>query len=217
MIAGVAIYLARDYLTLDRLRAEQDQLLAFVDRNYLAAVAAYLTVYALICTFAVPGSVFLTIAGGLVFTPFVATGYVAVGATAGATALYLITRYSATDWVRARTGPWAARLEDGFRRDAWSYMFILRLVPVFPFFIVNLASALIRVPFKVYVIGSFFGIMPGTFVYATLGAGISDILAMGGDVDLVGVLRQPTVIGSFAGLAALAVVPLIYKKFASRP
>lgn len=214
LLAGLVIFTARDVLTVDRLREEQHLLAAFVDRNYVAAVAVYLLAYAVLCACAVPGTVLLTIAGGLIFSPLVATVYVAASATTGAIALYLITRYAATDWVRARTGPWAARLEAGFRRDAWSYMFILRLVPLFPFVMINLASALLRVPFKVYAIGTLFGVMPGTFVYATLGAGIGDVLAMGDKVDLAGALLQPTVIGSFVGLAVLAVVPLAYKRLA---
>lgn len=215
VVAASVIAVARDVLTIDRLRAEQLWLVDVVQRHYVIAVVAFVCAYAVLCACAVPGIVLLTIAGGFVFSPIPATAFIAVGATAGAVALYLIVRFTATDWVHARVGPWAGRLEDGFRRNAWSYLLILRLVPLFPFVVVNLTAAFLRVPFRIYVIGTFFGLMPGTFVYATLGAGIGDVLAAGGTLDLRGALMQPNVIGSLGGLAVLAILPLLYKRWAN--
>ena len=217
LAAATAVLLAKDFLTLDRLRNDQFRLLDFVDRHYVGAVAIYVLVYIAATACAVPGAVLLTIAGGLIFAPIPATAYIAVGATLGAVLLYLITRFVATDWVRARAGPWAQRAEDGFRRDAWTYMFLLRLIPAFPFVMVNFAAALLRVPLKVFIVGTFFGILPGTFVYATLGAGIGDVLALGSDIDFAGAMLQPSVIGALAGLVALALIPLAYKKFTGSP
>ncbi len=217
LAVATAVLLAKDFLTLDRLRNEQFRLLAFVDQRYVLAVAIFVLVYVIACACAVPGIVLLTIAGGLVFKPVPATAYIAFGATLGAIILYVVTRFVATDWVMARAGPWAQRTEEGFRRNAWTYMFLLRLIPLFPFVMVNFVAALLRVPFKVFVVGTFFGVLPGTFVYATLGAGIGDVLAMGSEIDFAGALLQPSVIGALAGLAALAVIPLVYRKFAARP
>lgn len=217
LAVATAVLLAKDFLTLDRLWNEQFRLLAFVDQHYVLAAAVFVLVYVIACACAVPGTVLMTIAGGLVFKPVLATAYIAFAATLGAILLYLVTRFVATDWVRARAGPWAQRTEEGFRRDAWTYMFLLRLIPVFPFVMINFVSALLRVPLKVFVVGTFFGILPGTFVYATLGAGIGDVLAMGSEIDFASAMLQPSVIGPLAGLAVLAIIPLAYKKLAARP
>ncbi len=212
------IYLsgASDYLSLDALSANRARLLEFVQSNAVVAILAFMAVYIAAVAFSIPGAIWLTIAGGFIFGPIAGTLYIVVAATIGATLVFLLARYVLGDLLRAKAGNALKKMEDGFRKDALSYLLILRLVPLFPFFLVNLVPAFLGVPLRTYVFGTFFGIIPGTFVYATVGAGIGDALAAGAGVDPAAALQQPTVIGALAGLALLALIPVAYKRIKSR-
>jgi uncharacterized membrane protein YdjX (TVP38/TMEM64 family) len=179
------------------------------------AILAFMAIYIAAVAFSIPGAVWLTIAGGFVFGSIAATFYIVVAATIGATAIFLLARYVLGDIFRAKAGQALKKMEDGFRKNALSYLLVLRLVPLFPFFLVNLVPAFLGVPLRIYVIGTFFGIIPGTFVFATVGAGVGDALAAGAGVDPAAALRQPTVIGALAGLAILALIPIVYKRIKS--
>ena len=207
---------ASDYLSLAALSINRIRLLDFVQSHTLAAILAFIAVYIAAVAFSIPGAIWLTIAGGFVFGPLAGTCYIIIAATIGATIVFLLARYALGDVLRAKAGPALRKMEDGFREDALSYLLVLRLVPLFPFFLVNLVPAFLGVPLRTYVIGTFFGIIPGSFVYTTVGAGIGDALAAGASVDPAAALRQPTVIGALAGLAILALVPVVYKRTKAR-
>ncbi len=207
---------AGDYLSLEALSANRERLLDFVQSNAVVAILAFMGIYVAAVAFSIPGAIWLTIAGGFVFGSLAGTLYIVVAATIGATLVFLLARYVLGDVLRAKAGNALKKMEDGFRKNALSYLFVLRLVPLFPFFLVNLVPAFLGVPLRTYVIGTFFGIIPGTFVYATVGAGIGDALAAGAGVDPAAALRQPTVIGALAGLVVLALIPVAYKRIKSR-
>ncbi|MDX2221538.1 MAG: TVP38/TMEM64 family protein [Rhodospirillaceae bacterium] len=213
VVAAVFASGAGEMLSLDALRANQDRLRALVADHRPLAMAGYMAVYVAATAFSVPGAVWLTIAGGFVFGALAASALTVVAATIGAVVVFLLARYALADLFRAKAGPFAARMEDGFRRNAFSYMLVLRLVPLFPFFLVNLAPAFLGVPLRVFALGTLIGIIPGTFVFATLGAGLGDALAAGAAVNPGAALMQPTVIGGLLGLAALAMIPVVYKRF----
>ena len=207
---------ARDYLTLESLNANRGRLLEFVEANAVSAVLIFVGVYIAAVALSVPGAIWLTIAGGFVFGPLAATLYIVAAATMGAAIVFTLARYVFADVLRARAGTALKKMEAGFTANALSYMLVLRLVPLFPFFLVNLVPAFLGVSLRTFVIGTFFGIIPGTFVFATVGAGLGDALAAGAEVDPSAVLRQPTVIGALLGLAALALVPAIYRRIKRR-
>ena len=138
-----------------------------------------------------------------------------VGATIGATALFLAARYAFADLLRAKAGPAIRKMEDGFREDAFNYLLVLRLVPIFPFWLVNLVPAFLGVSLKVYVIATFIGIIPGGFVYALVGNGLGAIFDRGEVPDLL-IIFQPQILAPILGLAVLAVIPVIYKKMKQR-
>ena len=206
---------AGDFLSLETLSANRARLLEFVQSNAVVAILAFMAIYVAAVAFSIPGAVWLTIAGGFVFGSIAATFYIVVAATVGATAVFLLARYVLGDVLRAKAGQALKNMEDGFRKNALSYLLVLRLVPLFPFFLVNLVPAFLGVPLRTYIIGTFLGIIPGTFVFATVGAGIGDALAAGAGVDPAAALRQPTVIGALAGLAILALIPVVYKRMKS--
>jgi uncharacterized membrane protein YdjX (TVP38/TMEM64 family) len=150
--------------------------------------------------------------GGLLFGTIAATIYVVIGATVGATGLFLAARTALGEPLRARAGPAVKRMEKGFQENALSYLLVLRLVPLFPFFVVNLVPAFLGVPLRTYVIGTVLGIIPGSFVYASVGNGLGAIFDAGQTPDLK-IIFQPDILIPIIGLAILSLIPIAYKKF----
>ncbi|MDG2242291.1 MAG: TVP38/TMEM64 family protein [Rhodospirillaceae bacterium] len=202
----------QDFLTLDSLRDNRQELLGFVASNYVGAVLTFILVYVLAVTFSIPGAVWLSISGGFVFSAGLGTVYIVVAATIGATFVFLLARYVLGDLLRSKAGGAIERMRFGFQQDAFSYMLVLRLVPLFPFFIVNLVPAFLSVPLRIYVAGTALGIIPGAFVFALVGSGLGTVFDAGGNVDPGAVLFRPEVIGSLVGLAVLALIPVAYKR-----
>ncbi len=193
------------------LRAHRATLLAFVASHAILAPVLYFAIYAAVVALSLPGGAMMTVAGGFLFGPLRATVLVVFAATLGATLLFLIARSAVGERLRARAGPWMAKMEAGFRANALSYLLVLRLIPLFPFFVVNLVPAFLGVSLRVYVIGTLFGIVPGTAVYALAGSGLGAALDQGDRFDVSSVLT-PQMVAALAGLAALALLPVAYKK-----
>ncbi|MCX7685990.1 MAG: VTT domain-containing protein [Acetobacteraceae bacterium] len=200
--------LGRD-LSLDALAANRAALAGFVAAHGAAAALAYVAVYALAVALSVPGAVVLTLAGGFLFGAAAGAALAAVGATAGATAVFLLARRILGRDALARLGPRAAALAAAIRADAWSWLLVLRLVPLFPFFLVNLVPAFVGVALPVYVATTFLGILPATFVFSLAGAGLGGVLDAGGTLTPASVLT-PEILGALLGLAllSLAAIPL---------
>lgn len=202
----------QDKLSLESLRSNREVLLDFVSINYVVAVAAFMVTYILAVTFSIPGAVWLSVSGGFVFSAGPATAYIVIAATVGATLVFLLARYVLGDVLRSKAGGAIDRMRSGFQEDAFSYMLVLRLVPLFPFFLVNLVPAFLNVPIRVYVFGTALGIIPGSFVFALVGSGLGAVFDAGGDVDPGTVLFRPEVIGPLLGLVFLALTPVAYKR-----
>jgi len=218
LVAGIVTFFAlglERYLSIDVLRQHRAALRAWVEAYGVLAALVFMAVYIVTVAFSLPGAAVLTITGGFLFGAVWGTVVVVVSATLGATVLFLIARTALGDALRARAGPWLHSLEAGFREHALSYLLVLRLVPIFPFFIVNLVPALLGVPISTFALGTFVGIIPGSFVYTTVGAGLGSIFDAGGTFSLTGVLT-PQIITALAGLAVLALVPVVYKKLMAR-
>jgi uncharacterized membrane protein YdjX (TVP38/TMEM64 family) len=175
-----------------------------------------MAIYAAVIALSVPGGAVLTIAGGFLFGTLPATLYVVVAATLGATILFLIARTALGDPLRARAGPWLRRMEAGFAENALSYLLVLRLIPIFPFWLVNLVPAFLGVGLGTYVLGTFFGIIPGSFVYASVGNGLGAVFDAGETPD-VGIIFEPSILVPIVGLAVLALLPVAHRKFKARP
>lgn len=181
----------------------------------LLTAATYMSLYVLAVTFSLPGALWLSLAGGLMFGTWVGGTLIVISATLGASGLFMVARYIAGDTLRAKAGPALAKFEASFNRDAASYMLVLRLLPIFPFFIVNLGAALVGVRFPVFVATTFFGIMPGTFVFASIGNGISVLLQAGKQPDL-SVMTQPEILGPLVALAVLSMAPAIWRRLSGK-
>ncbi len=134
-----------------------------------------------------------------------------VGATIGATCIFLIVRFSLGQSLAKKNGAWVAKLQHGFQKNALQYLLFLRLVPLFPFPIVNVVSGILNIEKSTYVIGTFFGIMPGTFIYASLGNGLGDAFSTGQPPSL-SIIFAPAVFWPIMGLAMLLLIPIVYKR-----
>ncbi len=198
-------------LTLEALAAHRAWLLAQVAAHPLLAPLTYLLAYIGVVALSLPGGMVMTLSGGFLFGAVAGGLYAVVGATLGATILFLIAKTSLGDYLMAKAGSGMKKMQQGFADGAWSYMFVLRLVPVFPFFLVNLAPAFLGVPLRIYLVATFFGIMPATYVYALAGSGLGSVLDQGDAISLTGVLT-PQMLGALFGLALLALLPVIFKR-----
>ena len=214
LVAFFALGLER-YLSIDALRQHRHVLRAWVETSGLLAALVFMAVYIITVAFSLPGATVLTIASGFLFGSVWATVLVIISATLGATVLFSIAKTTLGDVFRTKVRAWLPRLEAGFREHALSYLLVLRLVPIFPFFIVNLVPAFLGVPLSTFILGTFIGIIPGTFVYATVGAGLGSVFDAGGTFSLRGVLT-PQIVTALVGLAVLAMIPVVYKKLTAR-
>ncbi len=215
---GAALFFGfglNDVLTFDALKENRSLLTGYVDENTVLAAFIFMTVYAAAVVFVPPSGTLMTLAGGFVFGTVATTVYVVIGATIGATALFLAAKLSLGDLLHKRAGPWLHKMEEGFGENEMNYMLVLRLVPLFPFWLVNLAPAFLHVRLRTFVIGTFFGIIPGTAVYATMGAGLGSIFEADGDFSLTAMLT-PEITAGLIGLGILALIPVIYKKIKAR-
>ena len=200
-----------DYVSFEQLERNRAQLLAFVERHPLLAPLVFMLIYAAVIALSIPGGAILTMAGGFLFGVVAATCYVVIAATCGATVVFLIARTALGDTLRHKAGPAMRRMEAGFRENALSYLLFLRLIPVFPFWLVNLVPAFLGVPLRTYVLATLVGIIPGSLVYASVGNGLGAVFEAGGRPDL-GIIFKPEIILPIIGLAVLAILPVAYKK-----
>jgi uncharacterized membrane protein YdjX (TVP38/TMEM64 family) len=215
-IALVAVFVAvvatffvlggQQYLSLEAVKANRDGLLRFADAHFALALAIAFLAYAGAVAFSLPGGLVLSLAMGFIFGRWVGTLLVVIAATVGATLVFLAARYLFADAARRRLGPLGERLSAGFAENAFHYLLFLRLVPLFPFFLVNLATAFTKISLRTYVLGTLVGIVPGTFVYVNLGQTL-------GRIDSLSGLVSTETIGAFVLLGLFALVPVFVRKF----
>ncbi|MHA1599783.1 MAG: TVP38/TMEM64 family protein [Alphaproteobacteria bacterium] len=203
------------YVSFEMLQENREWLRAQVEANEFLAAMALIALYVVVIAFSLPAGAVLTIAAGFLFGTVVAAACVVVGATVGAMVVFLAARTAFADILRAKAGAGMRRMEAGFRENAWNYLLVLRLIPIFPFWLVNLVPAFLGVSLFTYVTATFIGIIPGTVVFASLGNGLGAIFAAGETPDL-SIIFNSEVLLPILALAILAVVPVVYKKVKAR-
>jgi uncharacterized membrane protein YdjX (TVP38/TMEM64 family) len=213
-LALVAFFASGLYknVSLEALQQQHQALRDFADSHALLAPLLMIIIYTVLVAISFPGAGLLTIICGFMFGAIKGTGVVICGATLGAMLVYLAMRTAFGDSLRARAGPFLAKLQAGFERNAASYMLVLRLTPIFPFWLINIAAPVFRVPLPVFALTTFFGILPATFVYASIGAGAGALLAQGKSLSLAGVLFKPDILIPIGGLIVLALLPIALRK-----
>ncbi len=203
-MAGIVAFFALDgprYLDVATIKQHRDALLAFTQQHRVAALAAAFAIYVLVVAFSVPGAAVLSLTLGFLFGRWVGTALTVTAATIGATLVFLGARYLFADFARRRLGNWYARVSAGFAAHGFSYLLFLRLVPVFPFFLVNLAPAIADLPLRTYVVATFIGIIPGSFVFVNLGEAL-------GRIDSTRDLVSPSTLIALTLLGVVALVPV---------
>lgn len=213
IVCGFIAFFALDYdsyVTFDSLKQNRDWLLDQVSQNRVTTVLAFIAIYAAIAAFSVPGATVASITGGFLFGLWFGTAWNVIAATTGATLLFLAARTVFGDILHRKAGPWLHKLEAGFQENAFNYLLALRLVPAFPFFVVNLVPAFLNVPLRTFVVTTFFGIIPGAFVYTSVGAGLGSVFDSGEEFSASSVLT-PEIISAMLGLVALSLLPVAYK------
>jgi uncharacterized membrane protein YdjX (TVP38/TMEM64 family) len=216
LVAGLRLAGAEDQLSVEMLAQHRAALDALVARNLPLAALTYLAVYVAVVALSLPGAVVLTLAGGFLFGALAGTALAVTGATIGATLVFLLARRLFGADALDRLGPRAQALGAAIRRNAASYLLVLRLVPLFPFVLVNLVPALVGVRLAVQVATTALGILPGTAVFSLAGAGLGEVLARGEAFDARAVLT-PQILAALIGLAALSLAAIPLKaRFAQR-
>ena len=211
LVAAGIVFIAaggHKYVSFAALAENHDWLCSLVERWGFFSAFVYIAIYGVLVALSVPGGAALTIAGGFLFGTWLGGLCAVAGATLGATAIFLAAR-AGLGGLAQRAGRLAGRLEAGFRADAFNYLLVLRLVPIFPFWLVNLVPALVGVRLPTYVLATILGIIPGTFVYASLGNGLGSVI----DQPDLAIVFKPRVLVPIVGLALLALIPVGYRRW----
>jgi uncharacterized membrane protein YdjX (TVP38/TMEM64 family) len=214
LLLGLALFLLlglERYVSFEMLSRNHATLTAWVAGNAVLAAFLYVLAYALVVAFSLPVAVVVTLVGGFLFGVWVGTALSVIGATLGSIAVFLAARTAFYDLFHARAGRVLARLEDGFRRDSFNYLLFLRLVPIFPFWLVNIVPALLGMKLGPYVLATLLGIVPGALVYSSVGAGLGALLDRGQAPD-PGIIFEWRFLLPLLGLAVLALVPVLYMR-----
>lgn len=199
-----------EYLSFEALRENRETLLAWRDRNQVAALLIFIAVYAALVAISLPGAIWMTIGCGFLFGTTLGAFSAVVAGTIGASLIFLAARYTFNDYLRRKAGPMIRKMEGGFRRNALSYLLFLRLMPIFPFWLVNLVPAFLGVPLRTFVVGTFFGAIPWSLVYASIGNGLGAVIDAGQRPNLA-VILDPAILLPILGLAMLSLLPVAYK------
>lgn len=214
LIAACAVALffwfdLKSYLTLAALKENHRLLLDYYAAHKVAMVASFMALYIIQTALSLPGAAILSLAAGAIFGVLMGTVYAIIAAASGATIAFLVTRYLLRDAVLNRFGQQLEGMNRELVARGFNYLLFLRLVPVFPFFLINLAAGLTRLPLRTFFTATLVGIIPGGFVFVNAGASLATI-------DSLAAVASPRVLGSFALLGLFALLPALYSKFRQR-
>lgn len=218
LVAGLIAFLLMGgghYLSYDALVRNHDMLARWVAANHALALLAYVAAYALLVALSVPGATLMTVLGGFLFGTLTGGLTAAAGATLGALLIFLAARTALADFFQARVGGWVRRLEAGFRANAFNYLITLRLIPVVPFWLLNIVPALLGVPTRAFVLATGLGVIPCALVYASVGNGLDEALAAGTQLDL-NIIFRPAILLPLIGLSLFALLPVAVRYWRAR-
>lgn len=211
IVAAIGAIALRDHLSFDALRENRDALIALRDSHFALAVGAFVVAYVAIVAFSLPGALVATLTGGFLFGTLGGSLLSVIGATTGATLIFLAARHGLGAQLKARMDAskgTVGKIARGLDDNQWSMLFFMRLVPVVPFFVANLVPAFLAVPLYRFVVSTFLGIIPGSLVYSSVGAGLGEVFATGETPDL-GVIFEPHILLPLLGLSLLALLPVL--------
>ncbi|GAB4188723.1 MAG: hypothetical protein Tsb0015_08960 [Simkaniaceae bacterium] len=200
------------YFSLETLQEQQFALKKFVKTHYILSPLIFILIYTISTGLSLPGAATLSLIGGFLFPLPLSTLYVIIGATLGAIIIFLASRTALGEILRRKAGSLLKKLEKGFQKNAWSYLLFLRLIPIFPFWLVNIAAAFFQVRFLTFLWTTFIGIIPGSYLYTQAGAGIENILESKEPLSFSAIFNIQLII-SLIGIGILMLAAFITKKF----
>lgn len=201
----------KTYFSFSTLKMYYQDLILFVENRFLIALLIFGVTYIVVAATSLPIAAFLTILGGFLFGPFLSLIIIDISATLGATFLFLIVKTTFGEILEKKGVPWVKKMEKGFQKNAFSYLLFLRLIPLFPFWAVTLASALLNTSVRTFVLGTLIGIIPGTFIYSLLGRGLATLLEQDKAPD-VSIIFEPSIFLPLCGLAMFSLLPVFFRK-----
>ncbi|MBI3344156.1 MAG: TVP38/TMEM64 family protein [Gammaproteobacteria bacterium] len=210
--AGFAAFFAlggNTWLNLETLKLHRAELLSYTEHHYFTMLLLSAFIYAAATALSIPGAVVLSLAMGFLFGRWVGAIVIVFSATLGAALVFLAARYLFAEAAERKAGGLAKKMIEGFKEHAFSYLLFLRLVPLFPFWLVNLAPAFTPIKLRTYVTATAIGIIPGSFVFANLGQSL-------GRIDSAGQLISAETLGAFALLGVLALAPVAIKRLKTK-
>jgi len=206
---GIAAFFYFDlarFVTLASLNENKEALKTYTESHYLFTVILYILLYFLQTTLSLPGAAIFTLAGGFLFGTLLGTLYVNISATAGATLAFLAARYLFRETIEYKFGKRLQSFHEGINENALSFLLTLRLIPLFPFFLVNLAAGLTRIRLTTYLLATSIGIIPGSLVFSNAGKQL-------GKIHSVRDITSPNVLGALTLLGLMAIAPVVYHRF----
>lgn len=212
-VALVGAFALQDYVTFEALRDNREALIAYRDNHLILTAILFVAAYVIIVAFSLPGALIATLTGGFLFGTFGGSFLSVAGATVGATLIFIAARSGFGEKLKAKmdaSDGAVGKITKGLDDNQWSMLFVMRLVPVVPFFVANLVPAFLAVPLHRYVISTFFGIMPGSVVYSSVGAGLGEVFKLGETPNL-SVIFEPQILLPLLGLSLLSIMPVIVK------
>ena len=202
-----------DWISLPVLEREGGRLKNWVAVYPVLAPLVYVAAYVLGTGLGLPVGLVLTVAGGYLFGPFLGLVLAAIGGTTGAVVIFLAARSALHDVLARRIQGPIAQMRDGFQNNAFNYLLSLRLIPIFPFWLVNIVAGIIGVRLRTYIAATAIGVIPGGFVYASLGETLERIIGSG-QIPGLSILTDPWVVVALTGLAILSLLPILFRKWA---
>jgi len=200
-----------DYLTFDNLKAHRKVLKEFIAQYPLLVPLIFIAIYIVATALSIPGGLFLTITAGFLFPFPWGLLYVVIGATIGAMIIFLCIRFAFADLFLKKAKPLLHKLQKGFKKNQASYLLFLRFIPIFPFWLINIAAAVFNVPFVTFAWTTFVGIIPGSFVFTQAGEGLGAIFDTEGKLSIGAILNKKVWI-AFIALGLFALLPILYRK-----
>lgn len=204
----------QSYFSFDMLKIHQEFLDDFVAENKILSIIIYSIIYIAVVGLSIPGAAFMTLAGGFLLGQGIGTMAAVFSATLGASLFFLSAKKASADLLSKKAGLWAQKMQTGFSENAFSYLLTLRLIPIFPFVAINLAAALFQIPLRTFFWGTFLGIMPGSFVYVSMGVALRAVIQMPDFSSHI--ILDPKIFTALVGLGLLSLIPILYKYFSQK-
>lgn len=217
IVAAIVVYAVglNTYFRIETLRTHRHQLVEMVSHHYAATVFAFMGIVIAVVALSIPADALLAVASGFLFHQPWATVYMVIASTIGAVIIFSVARLAISAAWRARTTTAFSNMEQGFKRNAISYLLFLRFIPFSPFWLINLLAAFFNVPFWTFAWTTLVGIIPGSFVHAQAGEGLGAILDSGQPFSLHTIFNVQVTVALIA-LAIFALIPVVIRKIRSR-